>query len=158
MEFSPALSVTSEMTDEELDQYFATYVPLSNLPTPPPAKEHATASAPSKTALPASTLDQAAPSPELEGQSGPFSFLSMSLFRLLRVVGHVGSNKGYTDRADQWSPLHKGLRQTSFSGFILSNLLSRFTLLHLFVLCSCRSRSFLWSLRSEDVAFLATGQ
>ncbi|PSN71428.1 hypothetical protein BS50DRAFT_584919 [Corynespora cassiicola Philippines] len=42
MDFSPALSVasiTSDMTDEELDQYFASYVPLSNLPTPPPAKE-----------------------------------------------------------------------------------------------------------------------
>lgn len=41
MDYSPALSVssnTSDMTDEELDQYFASYVPLSNLPTPPPAK------------------------------------------------------------------------------------------------------------------------
>jgi hypothetical protein len=37
--YSPAVSVTSDMTDEELDKYFATYVPLSNLPTPPPAKE-----------------------------------------------------------------------------------------------------------------------
>ncbi|ORY16821.1 hypothetical protein BCR34DRAFT_622259 [Clohesyomyces aquaticus] len=40
---SPALSSAgsdfSDMTDEELDQYFANYVPLSNLPTPPPAKE-----------------------------------------------------------------------------------------------------------------------
>ncbi|KAF2201972.1 hypothetical protein GQ43DRAFT_448425 [Delitschia confertaspora ATCC 74209] len=27
------------MSDEELDRYFANYVPLSNLPTPPPAKE-----------------------------------------------------------------------------------------------------------------------
>jgi hypothetical protein len=40
MNYSPALSITSDMTDEELDQYFASYVPLSNLPTPPPAKEH----------------------------------------------------------------------------------------------------------------------
>ncbi|KAI8941589.1 hypothetical protein NX059_002804 [Plenodomus lindquistii] len=39
MDYSPALSATSEMTDEELDRYFASYVPLSNLPTPPPAKE-----------------------------------------------------------------------------------------------------------------------
>lgn len=39
MDYSPALSATSEMTDEELDMYFASYVPLSNLPTPPPAKE-----------------------------------------------------------------------------------------------------------------------
>ncbi|KAL6703372.1 hypothetical protein ACN47E_009714 [Coniothyrium glycines] len=41
MDYSPATSVTSEMTDEELDNYFASYVPLSNLPTPPPVKEHA---------------------------------------------------------------------------------------------------------------------
>lgn len=42
MEFSPALSMhsdISDMTDEELDKYFASCVPLSNLPTPPPAKE-----------------------------------------------------------------------------------------------------------------------
>ena len=39
MNYSPALSITSDMTDEELDQYLASYVPLSNLPTPPPAKE-----------------------------------------------------------------------------------------------------------------------
>jgi hypothetical protein len=41
MEYSPALSVssnTSDMTEEEMDQYFASYVPLSSLPTPPPAK------------------------------------------------------------------------------------------------------------------------
>jgi hypothetical protein len=41
MEYSPTLSVssnTSDMTDEELDQYFASYVPLSSLPTPPPVK------------------------------------------------------------------------------------------------------------------------
>ena len=40
---SPALSTTSnfsDFTDEELDKYFASYVPLSNLPTPPPAKEN----------------------------------------------------------------------------------------------------------------------
>ncbi|EFQ92028.1 hypothetical protein CFE70_003875 [Pyrenophora teres f. teres 0-1] len=36
---SPALSMTSDMTDEELDKYFASCIPLSNLPTPPPAKE-----------------------------------------------------------------------------------------------------------------------
>lgn len=34
--YSPAMS---EMSDAELDAYFATYVPLSNLPTPPPAKD-----------------------------------------------------------------------------------------------------------------------
>ncbi|KAF1850660.1 uncharacterized protein K460DRAFT_361425 [Cucurbitaria berberidis CBS 394.84] len=43
MEYSPALSVNSDLTDEELDKYFASCVPLSNLPTPPPAKEHAIA-------------------------------------------------------------------------------------------------------------------
>jgi hypothetical protein len=39
MDYSPALSVYSEgnmdMTEEEMDSYFANYVPLSNLPTPP---------------------------------------------------------------------------------------------------------------------------
>ncbi|KAF2998890.1 hypothetical protein E8E13_005164 [Curvularia kusanoi] len=40
MELSPAFSITSDMTDEELDLYFATCGSLSNLPTPPPAKEH----------------------------------------------------------------------------------------------------------------------
>jgi hypothetical protein len=39
MNYSPALSITSDMTDEELDQYLASYVPLSNLPTPPPVKD-----------------------------------------------------------------------------------------------------------------------
>jgi len=34
MDYSPALS--DGMSDEELDAYFASYVPLSNLPTPPP--------------------------------------------------------------------------------------------------------------------------
>ncbi|KAF2265892.1 hypothetical protein CC78DRAFT_167451 [Lojkania enalia] len=34
---SPARSVCDEFTDEELDAYFASYVPLSNLPTPPAA-------------------------------------------------------------------------------------------------------------------------
>ncbi|KAF2034169.1 hypothetical protein EK21DRAFT_57109 [Setomelanomma holmii] len=43
MDYSPALSTTSDMTDEELDRYLATYVPLSNLPTPPPAREHVSA-------------------------------------------------------------------------------------------------------------------
>jgi hypothetical protein len=43
--FSPAPSVDVDaddfdnMTDEEMERYFANYVPLSNLPTPPPAKE-----------------------------------------------------------------------------------------------------------------------
>ncbi|KAF2731306.1 hypothetical protein EJ04DRAFT_566942 [Polyplosphaeria fusca] len=39
MDYSPALSIASveDMTDEELDKYFASYEPLSNLPTPPPA-------------------------------------------------------------------------------------------------------------------------
>lgn len=39
MDYSPAISVTSDMTEEELEKYFATYVPLSNLPTPPPVKD-----------------------------------------------------------------------------------------------------------------------
>jgi hypothetical protein len=51
---SPALSVNSDMTDEELDRYFATYVPLSNLPTPPPAKERQPAAS-SQPSQPSST-------------------------------------------------------------------------------------------------------
>jgi hypothetical protein len=46
MNYSPALSITSDMTDEELDQYLASYVPLSNLPTPPPVKDHHEAASP----------------------------------------------------------------------------------------------------------------
>ncbi|KAF2127580.1 hypothetical protein P153DRAFT_368174 [Dothidotthia symphoricarpi CBS 119687] len=56
MDYSPAFSVTSDMTDEELDQYFASYVPLSNLPTPPPAKEHTVASLPTPSS-PSQNLD-----------------------------------------------------------------------------------------------------
>ncbi|KAF1912963.1 hypothetical protein BDU57DRAFT_521580 [Ampelomyces quisqualis] len=55
---SPAMSVNSDMTDEELDKYFATYVPLSNLPTPPPAKEQAQ---PQQLAMPAATTSSPAP-------------------------------------------------------------------------------------------------
>ncbi|KNG43906.1 cyclin-like protein [Stemphylium lycopersici] len=57
MDFSPALSINSDMTDEELDKYFASCVPLSNLPTPPPAKEPtpARASTPASQTSPAST-------------------------------------------------------------------------------------------------------
>lgn len=42
MDYSPALSAStdfSDMTDEELDKYFASCAPLSNLPTPPPTKD-----------------------------------------------------------------------------------------------------------------------
>lgn len=41
MEYSPALSADADfdhMTDEQLDMHFANYLPLSNLPTPDPAK------------------------------------------------------------------------------------------------------------------------
>lgn len=49
MELSPAFSINSEMTDEELDLYFAQCGSLSNLPTPPPAKEHTTIEMPVST-------------------------------------------------------------------------------------------------------------
>ena len=49
MELSPAFSINSEMTDEELDLYFAQCGSLSNLPTPPPAKEHTTIEKPTST-------------------------------------------------------------------------------------------------------------
>jgi hypothetical protein len=61
---APSSAVTDcfdDMTDEELDKYFANFVPLSNLPTPPPTKDLLSAS----TRVPSS---QAQPqSPELEG-------------------------------------------------------------------------------------------
>jgi len=61
--YSPAPSVNSDMTDEELDKYFATYIPLSNLPTPPPAKEsHA-----NTTSTPTSSQGQTRPAPEIQG-------------------------------------------------------------------------------------------
>jgi hypothetical protein len=63
--YSPAVSVTSDMTDEELDRYFATYVPLSNLPTPPPAKENAPPAVSGSTSTPTPTTSQS--SSELEG-------------------------------------------------------------------------------------------
>ncbi|RMZ70018.1 cyclin-like protein [Pyrenophora seminiperda CCB06] len=68
---SPALSFSSDMTDEELDKFFASYVPLSNLPTPPPAKEP-TPARPSTPSLlessPASTQSCDIIPPQNEGQ------------------------------------------------------------------------------------------
>ncbi|KAH7071998.1 hypothetical protein BKA63DRAFT_61490 [Paraphoma chrysanthemicola] len=61
MDYSPALSVTSDMTDEELDKYFATYVPLSNLPTPPPAKEPVSATSSSSSPSSTQTSDSFSP-------------------------------------------------------------------------------------------------
>jgi hypothetical protein len=64
MELSPAFSINSEMTDEELDLYFAQCGSLSNLPTPPPAKdkEHTTIEKPIST-----TSDLQDFAPELQG-------------------------------------------------------------------------------------------
>jgi hypothetical protein len=96
--YSPAFSVNSDMTDEELDKYFETYVPLSRLPTPPPAKEHAIPAAPTSTTPPA---------PELTGtfsQLFPVTFLprvfAMSYFphqacvSVLRQVAHGPLHEG----------------------------------------------------------------
>lgn len=81
MDFSPALSVTSDMTDEELDKYFASYVPLSNLPTPPPAKEHAipNRASPAPSSQSHDHTDVNANSPELEGQFSSLMSLVVSL-------------------------------------------------------------------------------
>lgn len=82
MEYSPALSVNSDMTEEELERYFETYIPLSNLPTPPPAKEHAIPSAP----RPASSTPSLPPttpeifSPEIQGMSVQVPVQHMSYF------------------------------------------------------------------------------
>lgn len=67
---SPAMSVRSnfsDMDDEELDQYLASCVPLSSLPTPPPAKEqpHPTSTLPSPPAE--MEIGCHRRSPELEG-------------------------------------------------------------------------------------------
>jgi hypothetical protein len=99
--FSPAMSVNSEMTDEELDKYFATYVPLSNLPTPPPAKEpqpkhqHAIAAA-------TTTTTTSPPSREHQGMLHHIpSILPMSYFPLqdacptfTLLLPYVGSCQG----------------------------------------------------------------
>jgi hypothetical protein len=66
MEFSPAFSVTSDMTDEELDHYFATCGSLSNLPTPPPAKEPTTEE-PASTSTVTTTTQVQDFTPQLEG-------------------------------------------------------------------------------------------
>jgi hypothetical protein len=67
--YSPAFSVTSDMTDEELDKYFETYVPLSRLPTPPPAKDHA---------IPrAASTSTTASAPELTGTCSYFLFFGI---------------------------------------------------------------------------------
>jgi hypothetical protein len=69
MKHSPAMSVKSDfsdMDDEALELYLATCVPLSNLPTPPPAKEQ-----PLPASLPTPPLDASVfphHSPELDGQ------------------------------------------------------------------------------------------
>jgi hypothetical protein len=73
MDFSPTSTVTSDrdfddMTDEELDKYFASYEPLSNLPTPPPAKEIMAPATPSSSTR-CQPLEAQIPlrTPELEG-------------------------------------------------------------------------------------------
>jgi hypothetical protein len=67
MEYSPALSANSDMTEEELEKYLETYIPLSNLPTPPPAKEqHAIPTAPRSPVLPPTTTPESY-SPEIQG-------------------------------------------------------------------------------------------
>jgi hypothetical protein len=93
MEFSPALSVNSDMTDEQLDAYFATYVPLSNLPTPPPAKEQ-----PSTPCSTSPVTVRASAAPELQGQSSfasPFwcvhvMFPCLDAVRILDIQGLRG--------------------------------------------------------------------
>ncbi|KAJ4354253.1 uncharacterized protein N0V89_005987 [Didymosphaeria variabile] len=65
---SPALSIRSnfsDMDDEELEQYLASCVPLSNLPTPPPAKEQPLPT-PSTTMSSEFDVERHRRSPELE--------------------------------------------------------------------------------------------
>lgn len=90
MELSPAFSITSDMTDEELDLYFATCGSLSNLPTPPPAKEHTTEK------LAPATSDVPEFAPELQGQLPAFQHRTITRAtiphkdKFVVGLGHVG--------------------------------------------------------------------
>ncbi|KAF2821251.1 hypothetical protein CC86DRAFT_111435 [Ophiobolus disseminans] len=118
MEFSPALSVNSDMTDEELDRYFATYVPLSNLPTPPPAKEHApcsTTSISTSSSSPSIQSTQESSSPELQAQATHLANLVPSAHR-----PHVDAIRGFLERANLPDEV------VAFAACVLDSLSARF--------------------------------
>lgn len=72
MALSPAMSIRSDfsdMDDEALELYLATCVPLSNLPTPPPAKEQPLL--PPRPTSPLSAADRPHHSPKLQGKFSP---------------------------------------------------------------------------------------
>ncbi|KAF1830119.1 hypothetical protein BDW02DRAFT_573335 [Decorospora gaudefroyi] len=121
MDCSPALSINSDMTDEELEKYFASYIPLSNLPTPPPAKERAI---PSRTSTPASSTSQthtttnASSPPEQKAYTTHLANLvplNVSTHR-----PHASVIQGFLDRA--------GLpdEMVAFAGCVLDALSNRF--------------------------------
>jgi hypothetical protein len=69
MEYSPAMSATSDfsdMDDEALELYLANSLPLSNLPTPPPAMEQPLPAFPSTPPLDIAASHHHC-SPKLEG-------------------------------------------------------------------------------------------
>ncbi|KAH8725689.1 hypothetical protein GQ44DRAFT_615239 [Phaeosphaeriaceae sp. PMI808] len=100
MDYSPALSMTSDMTDEELDRYFATYVPLSHLPTPPPVKEHAIPkSLTSSSDVPsASSHSQTCSAPELQAYATHLANLVPTNVSTHRP--HSEAIRGFLERAN----------------------------------------------------------
>jgi hypothetical protein len=92
MEYSPAFSVTSDMTDEELDQYFATCGSLSNLPTPPPAKEHTTTETHTSPTLP---VDDFAP----EQQAQATHLASLVPLNVSTTRPSVPAIRGFLERS-----------------------------------------------------------
>ncbi|KAL5419754.1 hypothetical protein PMIN03_000356 [Paraphaeosphaeria minitans] len=100
---SPALSIRSnfsDMDDEELELYLASCVPLSNLPTPPPAKDQPLPTSTTKS-LPSppseSDMERHRPCPELEVYA-----LYLASLVPRNVAGHkssVAAIEGFLARA-----------------------------------------------------------
>jgi hypothetical protein len=88
MALSPAMSTRSDfsdMDDEALELYLASCVPLSNLPTPPPAKEqHPLSPRPTS---PPSAADRQYRSPKLQGKFSP------NTARFVSTNGMLGSSR-----------------------------------------------------------------
>ncbi|KAL1599905.1 hypothetical protein SLS60_007710 [Paraconiothyrium brasiliense] len=97
---SPALSIRSnfsDMDDEELEQYLASCVPLSNLPTPPPAKEQPLPPPAAETTSSQFDMERHKPSPELEVYA-----LHLASLVPRNVAGHkpsVAAIEGFLERA-----------------------------------------------------------
>ncbi|KAF1968078.1 hypothetical protein BU23DRAFT_481227 [Bimuria novae-zelandiae CBS 107.79] len=97
---SPALSVRSDfsdMDDEELDQYLASCMPLSHLPTPPPAKEppHPSSTLPSPPSE--ADIERHRRSPELEVYA--LHLASLVPRNASRQKASVAAIEGFLERA-----------------------------------------------------------